>query len=688
MGKKRHTAKTGDKALYKSRDSKNEATDKRDADDDPMFDEVDRYNNARDELQKDMLHFGNDKNDDSSVDDAPNEENVFDLGVGGSSSESEDDDEDDSESADETTDHTAAQTVLSDSSVDEDGSSSSDNEFQDQAAETDILNWGKSKRDYYNGDTADLEIGQEIEDAELEEDAGKEVLRARMEGLSEDDFIFDTDEPNTENNESAKETKDKTDDEQLTSVGVTSQSKKRRNHAGLSKFDKIKLMKRTHPELLPLVSHFRDEMIRPCAKETLVVNNALFQNEGNIEAIGATPAGLQYLLSKAMLQTSAALNVCQYLLLKAEYTKEALVTNARDDEDMLFESHDEDRICNHPVIGCLHQLNVLSEKLQSDVESNVKGLKPQMETLTIVSNMVVKNAIEKDNNVASKTDGESCDAEESVNATNEECEQIQDDQSTTASLAAPTSDEDEDIISNDRDLMTEARFSVRPDDDEDENIQKDSTPRNNRRRALPSFSGFGDADNADNQQNAAAAGRSLASTMNSISQRSRSKKSQGRNAPEVEDNASDDERTMRALQMMEEDVGGDDHAEDNPISDNEFHDSLDEKVDDDFYSKIEKKSKQKKEYKNNMYSVSPKYPVIEEEVDAERSVGNMIMKNRGLVAHKAKINRNPRVKKREQYRKALIRRKGQVREVRTDEGHKYGGESTGIKSHLSRSRKL
>jgi len=64
------------------------------------------------------------------------------------------------------------------------------------------------------------------------------------------------------------------------------------------------------------------------------------------------------------------------------------------------------------------------------------------------------------------------------------------------------------------------------------------------------------------------------------------------------------------------------------------------------------------------------------------------MKNRGLVAHKSKLNRNPRVKKREQYRKALVRRKGHVREVRTDEGHKYGGEATGIKSGLSRSRKL
>ena len=63
-------------------------------------------------------------------------------------------------------------------------------------------------------------------------------------------------------------------------------------------------------------------------------------------------------------------------------------------------------------------------------------------------------------------------------------------------------------------------------------------------------------------------------------------------------------------------------------------------------------------------------------------------KNRGLVAHKAKINRNPRVKKREQYRKALISRKGSIREIRTDESHKYQGESTGIKSGISRSRKL
>lgn len=72
----------------------------------------------------------------------------------------------------------------------------------------------------------------------------------------------------------------------------------------------------------------------------------------------------------------------------------------------------------------------------------------------------------------------------------------------------------------------------------------------------------------------------------------------------------------------------------------------------------------------------------------ERAISRFILQNRGLVPHKPKINRNPRVKKREQYRKALIRRKGAVREMRTEESHVYGGESTGIKAGISRSRKL
>ncbi|CAH0513457.1 unnamed protein product [Peronospora belbahrii] len=78
----------------------------------------------------------------------------------------------------------------------------------------------------------------------------------------------------------------------------------------------------------------------------------------------------------------------------------------------------------------------------------------------------------------------------------------------------------------------------------------------------------------------------------------------------------------------------------------------------------------------------------EEGETGKRGASYQIMKNKGLKAHKSKLNRNPRVKKRMQYRKAIIRRKGQVRDVRVGEAGKYGGETTGIKSNLTRSRKI
>ena len=72
---------------------------------------------------------------------------------------------------------------------------------------------------------------------------------------------------------------------------------------------------------------------------------------------------------------------------------------------------------------------------------------------------------------------------------------------------------------------------------------------------------------------------------------------------------------------------------------------------------------------------------------AKRAASYQIMKNRGLTAPKPKLSRNPRAKKREQYRKAVIRRKGQVRDIRdAAESVFYGGEGTGIRANLSRSR--
>ncbi|XP_005068227.2 something about silencing protein 10 [Mesocricetus auratus] len=76
-----------------------------------------------------------------------------------------------------------------------------------------------------------------------------------------------------------------------------------------------------------------------------------------------------------------------------------------------------------------------------------------------------------------------------------------------------------------------------------------------------------------------------------------------------------------------------------------------------------------------------------EEQNAKRAITYQIAKNRGLTPRRKKIDRNPRVKHREKFRKAKIRRRGQVREVRREE-QRYSGELSGIRAGVKKSIKL
>jgi U3 small nucleolar RNA-associated protein 3 len=199
----------------------------------------------------------------------------------------------------------------------------------------------------------------------------------------------------------------------------------------------------------------------------------------------------------------------------------------------------------------------------------------------------------------------------------------------------------------------------------------------------------GDDENEEEQQKDAS--RSLAKTLNAIEQRSAVRKRRPASVAEELDEVNEVGGELgRGIEMMEAELGkfSDEESGEPPMGAEDDESLPDNEDEDGYYAHVAKRSKSRKEYKKNLYRVAPKFPRTEKEIEGERAISKQILKNRGLVAHKAKINRNPRVKKREQYRKALIRRKGAVREVRTDEGHKYGGEETGIKSGLSRSRKL
>lgn len=76
-----------------------------------------------------------------------------------------------------------------------------------------------------------------------------------------------------------------------------------------------------------------------------------------------------------------------------------------------------------------------------------------------------------------------------------------------------------------------------------------------------------------------------------------------------------------------------------------------------------------------------------DEDDERRGITYQIAKNKGLTPYRRKELRNPRVKNKNKYRKALIRRKGAVRAVRT-ETKRYGGELSGIKASVKKGIKI
>lgn len=378
---------------------------------------------------------------------------------------------------------------------------------------------------------------------------------------------------------------------------------------------------------------------------------------------------MEYLATKALIQSSTALNVVSYLLLKAEQA-----AREKSEGDMLLDGDVGSEIKSHPVMARLQQLNKLNVKLEDNVESKVPNIADQLDNLVKAASLM-KDEAGNDSDEESEDDAE----EESVNI---ETQQIAQEPKRSAAVAEMREEDGADQQELAQGVLNDARFGLRP---KEVAAATKKSKKARQRRAAPTLD-FGDEEKDEAQSRLAS--QSLASTINAIQQRSAAKSSKKSKRMDEDLDNQDDAEIRRGLAMMEEELGplGSDDDDD----DGEVDDELDDGLNDDggFYDKIKKKSKARKDFKKSLYAVAPKYPGMEAEVEGERAINNVILKNRGLVPHKPKINRNPRVKKREQYRKAVIRRKGKVREVRTDEGHKYGGEGTGIKTGLSRSRKL
>ncbi|XP_026205461.1 something about silencing protein 10 [Anabas testudineus] len=106
-----------------------------------------------------------------------------------------------------------------------------------------------------------------------------------------------------------------------------------------------------------------------------------------------------------------------------------------------------------------------------------------------------------------------------------------------------------------------------------------------------------------------------------------------------------------------------------------------------FYRDMEEQLKLKRKGNNPEAELEEENKDEEEDPDAKRGITYQMAKNKGLTPKRKKIDRNPRVKNREKFRRAKIRRKGQVLVARREET-RYSGEMSGIRAGVKKSVKL
>ena len=291
MGKKRrNTAKTGDQKLYQGRQKQQQKNQRgksadnqhhdSDGDDSMVYNHVDRFHNRREEEQFIQLDGGGGGDDDNSSSSSDHEEAVMDLGMGGESSSEEEEEEeevdgDDNDSVDRVQKRMARVEAQASSSDDDD-----DDDDDEMEPTEDVRDWGKRKSVYYHGDTADLEIGQDEDDAYLEEEAAKEIQAARFKEMSEDDFVLS--EGDEEEARDQRQKKGKDGSSKMEEVTIA------RDVMMLTTKEKQKLLDKHHSELLPLLSHFTPTVNDLETKTAVAVQALLEGEEGTPEVCTST----------------------------------------------------------------------------------------------------------------------------------------------------------------------------------------------------------------------------------------------------------------------------------------------------------------------------------------------------------------------------------------------------------------
>jgi len=673
-------------------------------------------------------------------------------------------------------------------SIDDDENNSDEEDNDDSDDENENSGWGK-KSNYYSGDTADLEIGQDHADAEDEEAAAKELQNEQLSKRQEIDYA-DSDEEIT-TRKSDKLTKEIEKRSQNKKSGKMVIEKLERNIHKLSKKQRLEILKSEAPEMLGLVEELNDkfkdlkERIEPL--KTAVDKLSKLQQVDDELCL--------YLQAKQQLLASYCVNILFYLMLKADGVS----------------------VQAHPVMKQLLKLRYLMEKMRqldskmkhqidrllssSNIESTNEKLsssRPNISSLLEVVNEDNDNDTDESNDsddndndkrnksskgvyrppklnaVPYKDDKDITQLEEKIQRkkkkikNSEILEALREEfghapeQSSSSGLGNLTKEQhDIDKEMEERRKFEEERFvrltlskkdkkalkkrrelNFNPsqelvadmgdiDDLETltsltnnlQSIDPNTKLTNSRiskvggvnsesltnalKKAVTVFNQDDTSNNNKNNNNNKSKKLSSTNSLRSADEEDFTAGLNGKNKFNHFDNNNDDDGDNDGFDY------GDDNDNDDDLIDNYRESQITENnkkslkrrraPDSDFNDNnndegnlFEEFSKKKKEFldkKSKHYQIEQRVggheDIVEDPID-HRAASYEIMTNRGLRPHRKKVNRNPRVKKREAYDKALLKRKSQVREGDTSGSGRvaYGGELTGIKANLSRSRRF
>lgn len=631
---------------------------------DEIYNEIDDFNN-----QKDKISFNQKEDDSDDIDALDRNQEVMTL--------PDIDDDDDSDSDD------GGFGQEQDSEDEEEVAEKRKRAIQDE--ENISKAWGKRKGAYYGADTQEFELMDDEEEETLkgEEEEGRRLQLEQADDYDEEDMtltdvlddIVTAEEGKKAKKGKKKESKKKkkkkkggdmellaamNKDLNEVALGDEMVEKIERDASGLTGKEKQEMLLTDAPELLLLL-----EDLGPSLKD--LEKNVLPVIERVKEGLLATQKGISFFEVKNHLMLSYCINICFYLLLKAEGKQ----------------------VKDHPVIKQLTTTRVMLDKMRS-IDSKLKyQVDKLLKQATSGDTGSKKNPLTHKPNptrlVAKGEDGGEDEADDGVyraarltsvefvaneKATMKERKEKEKARSkaakssVVAQLRADVFADQPEERMNIGDMKPDKELEEREQFEEENFMRLMETKADKKKRKKAQkikvnedFDDFGDLTALTESKMDDALGGAYSNKKPSKVKELLEKARQAKAATSYFDNFdSDDEAAGEAM----------------------FQESTSRRA--------AKKQKKETDYPKPSYDYGEVDPTAIEE-GSRREAGGQILKNRGLTRSRPRDKKNPRVRHRKAYDKALVKRRSQVQDHKVLEGS-YGGEKSGLKTHLVRSQPL